>query len=403
MNVFVIGGGASGLTAAIKAREAGCNVVILERNNKCGKKLLTTGNGRCNFYNEKQDLKFYHSEDMEIFAEIFNHKKDEILKFFKELGIVSKVNNGYYYPFSNQASSVVNALMLKVEKLNIKVINNELVKSIKKEDKFIISTEHNQFIADKVIIAAGSKAAPKTGSDGSSYDLVKSLGHSIIEVVPSLVQLEGKDNFYKEWKGVRSDAILSLLENNQKIKEERGEVQFTDYGISGICTFNLSGIISRGLLENKNYKILINLIPWFKGNKEDFLQWMNNQDEKLKDYKLREILEGFLNYNLVNLISKLENISATSKWNDVNKEKVINRIMSFEFNVLKTKSFDNAQVCSGGVPLKEINPKTMESLKTKGLYLTGEVLDVNGDCGGYNLSFAWMSGMVAGESVIKND
>ena len=396
MNVFVIGGGASGLTAAIKAREAGCNVVILERNNKCGKKLLTTGNGRCNFYNEKQDL-------MGIFAKIFNNKKDEILKFFKELGIVSKVNNGYYYPFSNQASSVVNALMLKVEKLNIKVINNELVKSIKKEDKFIISTEHNQFTADKVIIAAGSKAAPKTGSDGSSYDLVKSLGHSIIEVVPSLVQLEGKDNFYKEWKGVRSDAILSLLENNQKIKEERGEVQFTDYGISGICTFNLSGIISRGLFENKNYKILINLIPWFKGNKEDFLQWMDNQDEQLKDYKLREILEGFLNYNLVNLISKLENISATSKWNDVNKEKVINRIMSFEFNVLKTKSFDNAQVCSGGVPLKEINPKTMESLKTKGLYLTGEVLDVNGDCGGYNLSFAWMSGMVAGESVIKND
>lgn len=351
MNVFVVGAGASGLVAAIKAAEYGCNVVVLERNNKCGKKLLTTGNGRCNFYNENQDLKFYHSQNLELFEEIFNSKKDDILKLFNELGIVPKINNGYYYPFSNQASSVLNALMSKVSKLNIKIINNELVKSIKKEDKFIIFTEENKYIADKVIISTGSKAASKTGSDGNGYNLVKSLGHSIIEVVPSLVQLEGKDNFYKEWKGVRSDVKLSLLEDNKKIKEESGEIQFTDYGISGICTFNLSGIISRGLIENKNYKVLINLVPWFKGNKNEFLSWMNNQSQKLNNYKLKEILEGFLNYNLVNLILRLENISSDAKWEDINKEKLIDRVMSFEFNVLKTKSFDKAQVCSGGVPL----------------------------------------------------
>ena len=403
MEVFVIGAGASGLVSAIKARDAGCNVTILERNNKCGKKILLTGNGRCNFYNENQDIKHYHSSNIELFKEILESKKDEILPFFKDLGIVYKNNNGYYYPYSNQSTSIVNALFNKVKKLKIEIIKDTLVTKIEKKDKFIIYSDNNKFYADKVILACGSSSYPKTGSDGNGYILVRNLGHKINKVLPSLVQLVGEESFYKEWKGIRCDAKLTLFENDKKIKEERGELQLTDYGISGICTFNLSALVSRGLNKNKKEVIEINFIPWFDKGKKEFLTWMNDQNNKLSNYKLKDILEGFLNYKLVSFLLKLSNIKEDATWNEVDKEKLIDLIMSFKFKVKETKSFENSQTCIGGVPLEEINTKTMESKIIKGLYLTGELLDVDGDCGGYNLSFAWMSGMLAGESVRKND
>lgn len=403
MNVFVIGAGASGLVSAIEARKYGCRVTILERNKNCGKKLLITGAGRCNYYNENQDIKFYHSQNLELFKDIFESKKDSILPFFNSLGIIPKINNGYYYPYSNRSTSIVNALVNKALSLDIKIITDTLVTKIEKKDKFIIHTENKTYTADKVIISTGSKAYPKTGSDGIGYNIVKELGHTTTKILPSLTGVVGKDNFYKDWKGVRSDAILTLVEDGNKVKQERGEVQFTDFGISGICTFNLSGIISRGLSEEKKEEVFINFIPWFEGEKEEFLVWMNNQNEMLKGYKLKDILEGFLNYKIVNLILKLSHTNIDAKWNEVNKDNIIDLIMNFKVEAESTKSYDFSQVCIGGIPLSEINTKTMESLKTRGLYLTGEILDVDGDCGGYNLSFAWMSGLIAGESVGKND
>ncbi len=396
MNVFVIGGGASGLVAAIKASEIGCNVTILERNDKCGKKLLLTGNGRCNFYNDFQSIDKYHSNNIELFKNILDSKKDEIIKFFNDLNVVEKNINGYYYPYTNQSITILNALLYKLEELKVKIIYNEYVTDIEKQDRFIIKTNNNIYYADKVILSTGSLSYKKTGSDGIGYKILKKLGHNITDIYPSLVQINGSDNYYKKWNGVRSEVSLTLKSNNEFLKEERGEVQFTDYGISGICTFNLSGIVSRELSKNKKVTIEINFIPWFNGNKKDFINWLNNKN---KNYTVSKILDGFLNYKITNLILELLNIDKNKYLKDINIDELVDKLMNFKFNVLSTKSFDFAQTCTGGVYLNEINTNTCESLKVKGLYITGELLDVDGDCGGYNLSIAWMTGLIAGENI----
>ncbi len=402
MDVIIVGGGASGLTAGIVLARRGFKVTIIERNNKCGKKILLTGNGRANYWNELQSIDKYHSKDIRLGEQIWLNGKDKVLPFLDSLGLVSKVINGYYYPYSNQAVSLLNALLNTAHNLGVNFVLDEYVVDIKKDDKFVVKTTKNVYTAKKVILATGGKAASKTGSDGNGYNLAKSLGHSLVEVLPSLVQLKGQDNFYKDWAGVRSEVVLTLKENDKVIKTEHGEVQFTDYGLSGICTFNLSGLVAKGLVQKKKEVIEINFVPWFKGNIEDFITFMNEQEQKLDKYSLSNILEGFLNYKIVNLVLKLAKVPVDVKWKDVDKWKLAKMILSFPFLVAGTNDFDSAQVCSGGVPLTEINVKTMESLKVKGLYLIGEIVDVDGDCGGYNLGFAWMSGILAGES-INND
>ncbi len=399
MRICIIGGGASGLVAAISAKSNNNEVFILERNNKCGKKLLLTGNGRCNFWNENQDLSFYHSHNLEILENIFKLEKDKVLPFFKRIGIISKVKDGYYYPFSNQATAILNALLTEINKLNIKIYCDELVTNIKKEKNFIITTNHKTYFADKVILATGSKAYPKTGSDGNGYNIAKSLGHTLIPVLPALTSLIGCDKFYKNWEGIRTECEVSLYENNQFIKKEKGEIQLTNYGVSGICIFNLSSQVALGLQEKKKEEIKINFVPWCRENIRD---WLDKQEKLLKDYNLQEMLEGFLNYKLINLIFKLEKLPKDIKWQNIKKEKIANYLTNFTIEIKDTKSFDNAQVCQGGIPLDEVDANTLESKIVKDLYFTGEILDVDGCCGGYNLGFAWMSGMLAGESGKKN-
>ena len=387
MKVLVIGGGASGLVSAIVARKQNCDVTILEQNNKLGKKLLLTGNGRCNYWNESQEISKYHTNNPELFEEIFQCQKDKVLNFFDSLGIISKIKNGYYYPFSNQATSILNALVNKIEKEKIEVKYNEKVIDIKKEQQFIVTTNNNIYYTDKVIIATGSLASIKDEYLG--YELAQKLNHQLIKPKPSLVALIGNDNFYKEWDGIRCDAKAYLFIDNKLIKEEIGEIQFTNYGLSGICIFNLSNYVVNNL--NHNLVININFIPWFKG--KNFKNWLDNQNKKLKNYSLKEILEGFLNYKIVNLIFKQLKLKDNVKWNNVNKDALIKLLISFPFIPTDTKKFINAQTTKGGISLNEINVKTMESKKVKGLYFTGEILDVNGDCGGYNLGFAWMSAL----------
>ncbi len=401
MNVLVIGGGASGIISSIVAASNGANVTILERNNTLGKKLSLTGNGRCNFWNKEQSLDKYHSSNIEEFKTIWNLKKDEILPFFHNLGIIEKEINGYYYPFSNQALNIVKILENKLHKLNVTIKYNEFVTKIIYKDKFKVYTSNNIYTADKVIIATGGASFPKTGSDGNMYKVLKDMGHDIIDVLPSLVQVVGKDSFYKYWEGVRSFGKLSLMEDKKIIKEEIGEIQFTNYGLSGVCTFNLSGLIAKGLKKNKEEIILIDLVPWFKGSSKEFLNWLDNEEKLLSNYSLLEILEGFLNIKLIKVIFKLANIKDDTTWSNAPKEKIVKLLKNFPFKVKETLSFDKAQVSSGGVSLKNVNMKTMESKIVPNLYLTGEILDIDGDCGGYNLGIAWITGITAGESVSK--
>ncbi len=393
--VVIIGGGASGLTAAIYDAQANNQVTILERNSSVGKKILITGNGKCNYFNQDQDIKHYNSQNKDILEKIITTENlNEVLNLFDKIGIVPKIKNGYYYPNSNQAVSVKAALLLECKLLGVNIINDYYVENIKKQNnEFIIN---NEIKADKVIIAAGSKAAPKTGSDGNGYNLVNFLGHNIIKPLPALVQLISDEKDLKLWDKIRCDVTVSLIENNQLIKQEHGEIQLTDYGVSGICIFNLSGDAARGLDNNKKEEIIINFLPEI----EDFITFMNQRNNKVKGRNISQLFDGLLNYKLADFLLKKAKINKNKSWNELTqeeKEKLNQKVCNFKLNIINTNSFDKAQVCSGGVPLTEINPTTMESLKENNLYITGELLDVNGDCGGYNLTFAFLTGMLAGK------
>jgi predicted Rossmann fold flavoprotein len=402
--VLVIGGGASGLVASIYAA-VNNEVILVDKNNNLGKKILMTGNGKCNYWNKDLSLEHYNSSDLDILDKIITaDNKIEIETFFDKLGIVPKFKDNYCYPYSNQATSIQTALVLECELRGVKIINNEeVVNVIKNSDGFEVTTINNNFYVDKVILATGSKACPKTGTDGFGYKIAKSFGHDIVKPLPALVQLKLETSFLKEWQGVRSDVSVSLYENDKLVKKEVGEIQLTDYGVSGICIFQLSSLVSRGLYNSYKEEIEINFLNNLGINNEDeFINFMNLRNDKVASRNISQLLDGILNYKLINLILKLSKINRDEMWDNISLVKRIEigkNITKLKLNVIATNGFDSAQVCSGGVRLSEINPYTMESKMVDGLYIVGEVLDVDGECGGFNLGFAWISGYLAGKSV----
>lgn len=402
IKVVVIGGGASGLIAAIFAKNKNNEVIILEKNNNCGKKILITGNGKCNFFNEDFTINHYRSSDLDILERIINNdNKNKILSFFADIGVLSKIKNGYYYPNSNQAITIKEALVLQAKLSGVIIQNDTIVENIKyKKDKFIITTCNSTITCEKLILSTGSKAAPQTGSDGFSYKVLNNLHHKVITPLPALTPINCIGNFFKDWNGIRIDATVTMLENNRVIASSTGEIQLTNQGISGICVFQLSGRIIRSIYNGNKVKVVINFLPQIEYNTlSDIVTFLNDRNHKVKNRTISQLLDGLLNYKLVNLILKLAKINKDSFWHKltyVEKENLCKYLCEFILDIDKNISFDKAQVCSGGVPLDEININTMESIKQKNLYLTGELLDVDGDCGGYNLGFAWLSGMIAG-------
>lgn len=394
--VVVVGAGASGLIASIFASKNN-EVIVLERNSTPLKKLLLTGNGKCNYFNENQDIKNYNSTNIDLVKEIINENNiNNILEFFDNIGIIPKIKNGYYYPYSNLSNSIKEALLKEALLNNVKIKTDYLVKNIvKKDNKFIIN---NEIECDYVILSTGSKACPKTGSDGIGYELLKNFNHNIIKPLPALTQVIGNKSYFKDWAGIRIDAKVSLYENDKFIKEELGELQLTKTGLSGICIFNLSGKIKRGLDKKYKEDIYINFLP-FVCNVEEFLKDRNN---KVKNRTIIELLEGLINYKLVKVLLKESNIDENKYYNELNsieKENLFNNLVNFKVNIMDTNDFDNAQVCSGGLSLEEININTMESKLVSGLFVIGELLDIDGICGGYNLTIAWISGMLAGKYI----
>ncbi len=400
--IAVIGGGASGLAAAITAKNKMNEVIILEKNVSCGKKILVTGNGRCNYWNIDQNISHYHSENEELIKDFITKTNCQmVMDFFDYLGIIPKIKNGNYYPSSNQALSVKNALLSLVQTKNITIRENTLVESIFYEkEKFVISCGNNKLIVDKVIVATGTNASQKINTKNNGYELVKQLGHTIIEPLPALVQLRAKKNYLNKWNGVRTDVKITLEEDNKIIAQEEGEIQLTDYGISGICTFNLSYYVAKGLRNKKREVVKINFLPFIKQESlKGYLLWMEKRINSIQKITIKENLEVLLNYKLVEVILEVSNIKKDLLWQQLTnsqKEHLIKNLVSFELEIIKTNPIEKAQVCSGGVPLNELNLKTMESRVLKNLYLTGELIDLVGDCGGYNLSIAWISGILAG-------
>lgn len=407
--IVIIGGGISGFTSAINAKTNNNEVIILEGQDKPLKKLLITGNGKCNYFNDEFIPSKFHSFNEELLKNIISlENKNKILTFFKSIGIIPRIKENYYYPYSNQAISVKNSFLKEIENKNIKLKLNSYVKDIKKEnDKFLVYYNNDVLVCDELIISTGGKSYPKTGSDGLGYNLSKKLGHTINKPLPALVGLKCKEPFLKKLNGVRSNATVSLFVNDKLIKSEIGEVQFTNYGLSGICIFNLSSIASRSISENKKVKISINFLDKLKiKNKKSFQEFIFSSEYNFKKEKVSYFLDNLLNYKLTNVIlekTKIERNKLVSKLSDNEINMLFENLFSFTMNIIDTNNFESAQITSGGVSLYEINPLTFESKIVSNLYLTGEVLDIDGDCGGYNIAFAVLSGILAGESVKKND
>ncbi len=398
MKIIIIGGGASGLACAIKAKDNTNEVTILEKNARCGKKLLLTGNGRCNYFNEDFDVNYYHAKKKELLGDIITEKnKAEVLTFLDDIGLVPKIQKGYYYPRSNQAVSVLESLLNAAISCGVVIKTDVAVLNIRYEDKFYVETSDGVYEADKVVIATGSKAYPKTGSNGDGYNLVKPF-HHLINPLPALTPLFTNLPYLRDWAGVRLDVKASLYVGNNLLQEESGEVQLTDNGISGIPIFNLSSVAIRELTNKKDVKVILNFLPFIN----DAKTYLDERSDKLPYLNISSFFDSLINYKLSNIILKKNKISYDSFYATLTssqKNSLIDDLTSFEVPITGYADFNTAQVCSGGVSLDEINILTMESLNQKDLYIIGEMLDVDGVCGGYNLGFAWLSAILAAKSI----
>ena len=400
--VAVIGGGASGMMAAITAASEGAHVILLEHKDRIGKKLLSTGNGRCNFTNICQEPICYHSDNPGFpwkVIEKFNSR--DIVAFFLQLGVYSKNRNGCLYPNSDQASAVLDALRLELDRLDVELRTQVECREIRPgKNGFIIYTGKETVRADRVIICTGSKAAPSTGSDGSGYDLAKKLGHRIVPVLPALVQLKCKGDFFKGLAGVRANGSVSVWSEGKCIAKDTGELQLTGYGISGIPVFQVSRYASRLLYEKKEVCAVLDFMPDFTGKQME--AFLRARAETRPEKPAGMFLIGIFHKKLSELWIKLARIPREKRAGDLSEQEIgclAELIKDFRVPVTGTNSFEQAQVCSGGVDTAGVDPDTMESLYVPGLHFAGEILDVDGMCGGYNLTFAWASGYIAGKSV----
>ena len=401
--IIIIGGGASGLAAAVFGARAGAAVTIVEHMDRVGKKILSTGNGRCNLTNLDMRPECYRSGQPSFPMEVIEgFPVERTLEFFRGLGIEPKSRGGYIYPNSDQASAVLDVLRREVEHLGVAVLTDceaQAVSTRPGEHGFVVRTNQGELTADAVILAAGSKAAPNTGSDGSGYRLAKGLGHRIIKPLPALVQLRCQGKHYRQLAGIRTEAKLSLYADGQLLAEDTGELQLTDYGLSGIPTFQISRYASRALDEGKRVVVLVDFLPGWP-QEEAFTRLRERAD--LQSYKTaEEFFVGLLNKKLALVLLQAAGISLSQPVGGL-KNRQLSRLLevlkSYEALVMSVNPFANAQVCCGGVDTREVDPATMESRKCKNFYLAGELLDVDGICGGYNLQFAWSSGAIAGMS-----
>jgi len=400
---IVIGGGASGMMAAITAAKNGLNTGILEHSDRVGKKILQTGNGKCNITNTALEKDCYLCDDKDFVMDIIDlFNVSDTIDFFQSLGIYPKSKNGYIYPNSEQASSVLDVLRLEIEHQKVSINTDiDIINIGKTDDMFKINTTKGQFTCKKLIIATGSNAAPKSGSDGSGYKLAKALGHSIIKPLPALVQLKSDLTFCKMMSGVRSEGKVQLMVDDELVASDTGEVQYTDYGISGIPVFQISRFAVIAVDSKRKTEVVIDMLPLI--NESDLLDMLKNRIVNDGYKTMEQFLIGMLNKKLAGAVLKRVNINlndiASNKVDSL--EKIVAMIKAFVVPINGFNSFENAQVCSGGVKTSEIDSKTMQSQIVNSLYFAGEVVDVDGICGGYNLQWAWSSGYVAGMQASK--
>ena len=410
-DLIIIGGGASGLTAAIAAKDFGLDVAILEATDRIGKKILATGNGRCNISNKTISFPFlsYHSENTGFFTKTlssFGVKNTE--EFFLSLGLpLVELKNGKMYPKSLQSSSVVDILKLSLEDRNIPLYTNCKLKSIHKKKIFNLSTDNEEyklFTCNKLLLACGGNSAVKTGSDGSGYYLAKTLGHKIVELLPSIVQLKLHSPYLRSLTGVKFDGFVTLLINGKEARKEFGEILFTDYGISGPPILQISGYASKALSNNKNVEIIVDMMPTLSYEEVD--NFIQGHLAIFCHRSISDALIGIVNKKLIPTLLKESGILNINipcydlDWKD--KQNLIKLLKHWKFTCTATNGFTQAQVTIGGVDTNDINSETLESKLVPNLYFAGEIIDVDGDCGGFNLQWAWSSGYCVAKSISSN-
>lgn len=433
--VVIVGGGASGLMAAITAAQMGAVITIIEHKEKIGKKILMTGNGKCNLTNMSDIRGKYYGNDLErIYTILEKFPAAATRAFFEEIGLYTKEKrDGGVYPVSEQAASVLDILRTECEHGKVQVLlDTELIEilpektggtvvvetAIKEEvtgakkkkgtastKTVVVGTKLSKLPYDSLILATGGQAAAVSGSDGSGYRFAKRLGHTVIKPLPALVQLQCEGDFFAMVAGVRAQASLELYIRDKKCACEEGELQLTDYGISGIPVFQISRLAARaiyeqetGLVEAKKDSVVvkINFLPYMS---EETLEYLIKNKSKFGYKTIEEFLGGIVHKKVAVLICHRLSLNTSSKVEQLSEREFkscLDFLRNFPVVVTGTKSYDSAQVCCGGIPLSEIT-ETMESLKCPDVYLVGELLDCDGICGGYNLQWAWTTGRIAGE------
>lgn len=388
------------MMAAISAARAGAAVCILEHNDKLGKKILATGNGRCNFTNRLQKPSCYRSSQKEFpWKVICQFPAEQTISFFEELGICVKDRGGYLYPGSDQASSVMEVLQLEVERLAIQVEYGIQIHSIqKRKEQFEIRTNAKAFCADALILATGSRASSTTGSDGSGYAYAKAFGHTLTPVLPALVALHAKEKFFTSLAGVRIHGNVQIFVDGEKCAEDTGEIQLTKYGISGIPVFQVSRYASEGIYRKKEVTAILDVSPDLT---EPMLEKvLKTRIQRHPERNVTVFFTGMYPQKFAQTILKLSKIDKKKHCGELSEREITilcRLLKSLRITITGTNDFDQAQICAGGIRTGEISEETMESRYVPGLFFAGELLDVDGICGGYNLQWAWSSGFVAGK------
>lgn len=398
-DTVIIGGGAAGLMCAIAAKKKNhaLKIAIVEKNDRVGKKLLATGNGRCNLTNiavgAEKYIGSFQPQSKRVFERVNTAK---LMAYFEELGLLTMTDSeGRVYPLCRQAAAVLDVLRFNCEALGVEVFCKETIKSVKQQNGFVITTTDNAFAADKLVIAAGSKAAPKLGGSAAGADWLRNFGHHVLPFSPALCPVKVQSGVLKSLKGLRANGEVSLWRNGQVIKHERGEVQFNEDNLSGICVFNLS------LFTKSDDEIAVDLLPDISNN--ELYNILLKNKEVFSQLTIDNLMTGILQKRMSQAVLKLANVKdfsrLCSELTDSELHAIAQTAKKLRFAVTENDGFDRAQACLGGVAGKEIDEKTMQSRVRKNLFICGEAIDLCGECGGYNLHFAFASGMIAGESL----
>lgn len=396
MNVCVIGGGAAGMLAALTAAENGHRVLLLERQSRVGRKLLATGNGRCNLSNYHVSPAHYHGGAGFCDFALSQFDVGKTLQYFASLGLLTVSEaNGRIYPMSNMAGSVLDVLRYALERPEIDLQTSQTVTAVRKmPEGFSVKTETDTFSARRLILAAGGAAGSKVGGGMDGYRLAKSLGHHRTALYPSLVQLKTDPTYPRALKGVKAQCGISICRGSQVLARNSGEVLFTEYGVSGPAIFDLSRSVSAG---GSDLTCLLNFFPDWE--EAEVLHWLSQRQAAMAAHEASTLLTGSCHTRLGQMICKsagFTNQRAAGLTRD-DLQRIARQATHFALPITGTCGFDQAQVTAGGLDTSEFDPRTLQSRLVPGLYACGELLDIDGDCGGYNLQWAWSSGRLAGK------